>query len=141
MKTIRSIFLLLAVTIASVSAQAEIAVIANKSVAITSIAETQAAAIFLSQLDVLEDGTQLIPVDQKDDQETRTAFYVKVIKKDAAQLNAYWSRMVFSGQGQPPKKMADDAAVLALVRANPNVIGYVDAVSVNNSVKVLLRIP
>jgi len=141
MKTIRSIFLLLAVTIASVSAQAEIAVIANKSVAITSIAETQAAAIFLSQLDVLEDGTQLIPVDQKDDQETRTAFYVKVIKKDAAQLNAYWSRMVFSGQGQPPKKMADDAAVLGLVRANPNVIGYVDAVSVNNSVKVLLRIP
>lgn len=141
MKTIRSIFLLLAVTIASVSAQAEIAVIANKSVAITSIAETQAAAIFLSQLDVLEDGTQLIPVDQKDDQETRTAFYVKVIKKDAAQLNAYWSRMVFSGQGQPPKKVADDAAVLALVRANPNVIGYVDAVAVNNSVKVLLRIP
>ena len=141
MKTIRSIFLLLAVTIASVSAQAEIAVIANKSVAITSIAETQAAAIFLSQLDVLEDGTQLIPVDQKDDQETRTAFYVKVIKKDAAQLNAYWSRMVFSGQGQPPKKMADDAAVLAVVRANPNVSGYVDAVSVNNSVKVLLRIP
>lgn len=141
MKTIRSIFLLLAVTIASVSAQAEIAVIANKSVAITSIAETQAAAIFLSQLDVLEDGTQLIPVDQKDDQETRTAFYVKVIKKDAAQLNAYWSRMVFSGQGQPPKKMADDAAVLGLVRANPNVIGYVDAVAVNNSVKVLLRIP
>lgn len=141
MKTIRSIFLLLAVTIASVSAQAEIAVIANKSVAIASIAETQAAAIFLSQLDVLEDGTQLIPVDQKDDQETRTAFYVKVIKKDAAQLNAYWSRMVFSGQGQPPKKVADDAAVLALVRANPNVIGYVDAVAVNNSVKVLLRIP
>ncbi|MEZ5493444.1 MAG: phosphate ABC transporter substrate-binding protein [Pseudomonadales bacterium] len=141
MKTIRSIFLLLAVTIASVSAQAEIAVIANKSVAITSIAETQAAAIFLSQLDVLEDGTQLIPVDQKDDQATRTAFYVKVIRKDAAQLNAYWSRMVFSGQGQPPKKVADDAAVLALVRANPNLIGYVDAVSVNNSVKVLLRIP
>ncbi|MEZ5435290.1 MAG: hypothetical protein R3E67_01290 [Pseudomonadales bacterium] len=56
---------MLAVTIASVSAQAEIAVIANKSVAITSIAETQAAAIFLSQLDVLEDGTQLIPVDQR----------------------------------------------------------------------------
>ncbi|MEZ5435291.1 MAG: hypothetical protein R3E67_01295 [Pseudomonadales bacterium] len=56
-------------------------------------------------------------------------------------LNAYWSRMVFSGQGQPPKKVADDAAVLALVRANPNLIGYVDAVSLNNSVKVLLRIP
>jgi len=48
---------------------------------------------------------------------------------------------VFSGEGQPPKKIADDAEVMALVRANPNVIGYVDAAAVNGSVKVLLRIP
>ncbi len=141
MKIIRSIFLLLIMAVCAANTQAEIAIIANKSVSIVSITEAQAAAIFLSQLDVLEDGTQLIPVDQKDDQETRSMFYAKVIKQGAAQLNAYWSRKVFSGEGQPPKKVADDAVVLALVRANPNVIGYVDAAAVNNSVKVLLRIP
>ncbi|MBK8675246.1 MAG: phosphate ABC transporter substrate-binding protein [Cellvibrionales bacterium] len=141
MKIISSIFLLLIMAVYAANTQAEIAIIANKSVSIASITEAQAAAIFLSQLDVLEDGTQLIPVDQKDDQETRSMFYAKVIKKGAAQLNAYWSRKVFSGEGQPPKKVADDAVVLALVRANPNVIGYVDAAAVNNSVKVLLRIP
>lgn len=141
MKIIRSIFLLLIMAVCAANTQAEIAIIANKSVSIVSITEAQAAAIFLSQLDVLEDGTQLIPVDQKDDQETRAMFYTKVIKKGAAQLSAYWSRKVFSGEGQPPKKVADDAVVLALVRTNPNVIGYVDAAAVNNSVKVLLRIP
>lgn len=141
MKIIRSFFLLLIMAACAANTQAEIAIIANKSVSIVSITEAQAAAIFLSQLDVLEDGTQLIPVDQKDDQETRAMFYTKVIKKGAAQLSAYWSRKVFSGEGQPPKKVADDAVVLALVRTNPNVIGYVDAAAVNNSVKVLLRIP
>lgn len=105
MKIIRSIFLLLIMAVCAANTQAEIAIIANKSVSIVSITEAQAAAIFLSQLDVLEDGTQLIPVDQKDDQETRSMFYAKVIKKGAAQLNAYWSRKVFSGEGQPPKKV------------------------------------
>ena len=64
-----------------------------------------------------------------------------MVKKDAAQLNAYWSRLIFTGKGEPPKKVADNTDVLALVAANPNIIGYVDASAVNSTVKVLLRIP
>lgn len=134
-------FLLFFVLACAATAHAELVVIANKSVSISSITVEQAADIFLSRLDMLEDGTQLIPIDQKDSQASRDVFYSKVLKKNSAQLNAYWSRMVFSGEGQPPKKIADDAEVMALVRANPNVIGYVDAAAVNGSVKVLLRIP
>lgn len=141
MKKIMPTLFLLVALVSAVNVQAELAVIANKSVSVSSITLEQAADIFLSKLDVLEDGTQLIPIDQKDSQASRDEFYSKVLKKDSAQLNAYWSRMVFSGEGQPPKKMADDTEVMALVRANPNVIGYVDAAAVNGSVKVLLRIP
>ena len=141
MKKTFFILMTLAMALGACGAQAEIAVIANKSVSVTSITEQQAAAIFLSQLDVLDDGTQLIPIDQQDTQAARDEFYLKVLKKNASQLNAYWSRMIFSGEGQPPKKVADDAAVMALVRANPNVIGYVNASAVNGAVKVLLRIP
>ncbi len=139
----KTVFILMALAMAlgACGAQAEVVVIANKSVSVTSITEQQAAAIFLSQLDVLDDGTQLIPIDQQDTQAARDEFYLKVLKKNASQLNAYWSRMIFSGEGQPPKKVADDAAVMALVRANPNVIGYVNASAVNGAVKVLLRIP
>lgn len=141
MKKLMSVFLLFSALVCAANARAEIVVIANKSVLISSITLEQAADIFLSRLDVLEDGTQLIPIDQKDSQASRDEFYSKVLKKNSAQLNAYWSRMVFSGEGQPPKKIANDAEVVALVRANPNVIGYVDAAAVNGSVKVLLRIP
>ena len=72
------LMLLLSMTCAC-SVQADVAVIANKSVSIGAITAEQAAAIFLSQLDVLEDGTQLIPIDQKETQASREVFYKKII--------------------------------------------------------------
>lgn len=123
------------------AAHAEVAIVVNKSVAISEIATDQAADIFLGKIDSLPNGTKMVPIDQEDAEKVRAEFYTKVVKKDAAQLNAYWSRLIFTGKGEPPKKVADNAEVLALVASNPNIIGYVDASAVNSSVKVLLRVP
>jgi ABC-type phosphate transport system substrate-binding protein len=121
--------------------QAEVAIVVNNSVAVSSISSDVAANIFLGKVDELPGGTRMVPIDQEDGQKVRAEFYAKVVKKDAAQLNAYWSRLIFTGKGEPPKKVADNTDVLALVAANPNIIGYVDASAVNSSVKVLLRVP
>lgn len=129
-----------AIMLASVS-QAEIAIIVNNSVSVPSISADVAANIFLGKVNELPGGIRMVPIDQEDGQKAHAEFYSKVVKKDAAQLNAYWSRLIFTGKGEPPKKMADNGDVLALVAANPNIIGYVDASAVNSTVKVLLRIP
>jgi ABC-type phosphate transport system substrate-binding protein len=129
-----------AIMLASVS-QAEIAIIVNNSVSVPSISADEAANIFLGKVNELPGGIRMVPIDQEDGQKAHAEFYNKVVKKDAAQLNAYWSRLIFTGNGEPPKKMADNGDVLALVAANPNIIGYVDASAVNSTVKVLLRIP
>lgn len=123
------------------AARAEVAIIVNSSVAVSEITSDQAADIFLGKVDSLPNGTKMVPIDQEDAEKIRTEFYSKVVKKDAAQLNAYWSRLIFTGKGEPPKKVADNAEVIALVKSNPNIIGYVDAAAVNNTVKVLLRVP
>lgn len=123
------------------AAQAEVAIIVNNSVSVPSITVDVAANIFLGKVNELPGGIRMVPIDQEDGQKVRAEFYSKVVKKDAAQLNAYWSRLIFTGKGEPPKKMADNADVLALVAANPNIIGYVDASAVNSTVKVLLRVP
>ena len=49
--------------------------------------------------------------------------------------------MVFTGKAQPPKEVSDDAAVIAKVSSDPEAIGYVDSGAVNDSVKVVLKIP
>ncbi|MCC7516623.1 MAG: phosphate ABC transporter substrate-binding protein [Pseudomonadales bacterium] len=136
----KTLWFLLSILLASM-AQAEVVVIANRSVSVSAITSEMAADIFLGKVSALPDGTKLIPVDQKDSRKSHREFYSKLIQKESAQLSAYWLRMMMSDEGVPPKKFANDEEVLALVSANPNVLGYVDAALVNDAVKVLLRIP
>ena len=140
-KIITQTLLATTVTLAAVAVQAEVAVIVNSSVSVSSITSDIAADIFLSKMNALPDGTKMVPLDQEEGKKARDEFYSKVVKKDAAQLNAYWSRLIFTGKGEPPKKVADDAEVVALVAANPNMIGYVQASAVTPNVKVLLKMP
>lgn len=71
----------------------------------------------------------------------RAEFDRKALNKDPGQLKALWARLAFTGKGQPPRELADDAAVKKAVAANPKAIGYIDAAAVDGSVKVLLVLP
>lgn len=62
-----------------------------------------------------------------------------MLNKSANQLKAYWSKLVFTRKGNPPKEVKTDQEVITLVSANPDLIGYVDVSSVNDSIRVVLR--
>jgi hypothetical protein len=47
--------------------------------------------------------------------------------------------LVFTGKGTPPKVVANDAEVISLISANPNLIGYIDATAVTGTVKVIAK--
>ncbi|WP_414987101.1 hypothetical protein [Acidovorax sp.] len=80
------------------------------------------------------------PVDQPESAAIRAEFYKKATGKDPAQIKALWSRLTFSGKGQPPKEVADSAAVKKAVAADPKAIGYIEKTAVDASVKVLVGI-
>jgi len=71
------------------------------------ITTQQAANVFLGKSSSLPDGTKVTPIDQEEGEDPRDEFYQKVVKKDASQLNAYWSRLIFTGKGQPRSGFAD----------------------------------
>ncbi len=123
------------------SVQAGVAVVVNAGSAAAPISDQQAANIFLGKSNTLPDGTKVVPVDQEEGEAPRDEFYQKVVKKDASQLNAYWSRLIFTGKGQPPKAVLDDDEVLELIATDKAVIGYISTDAVDDSVKVLLSIP
>jgi hypothetical protein len=79
------------------------------------------------------------PVDLPDSS-TRTDFYKKATDRDAAQVKAAWARLMFTGHGQPPKVMADAAAVKKAVVADPKSVGYIDKADVDSTVKVVLTL-
>lgn len=119
----------------------QIVVIANPAASAKMLTPQQASAIFLGKAKKFPGGGTVIPIDQEKGEAARDEFYTKVVKKDEAQLNAYWSRLVFTGKGQPPRAVLDDEEVVDLVSNNPDIIGYVNEASVTDGVVVLLKAP
>lgn len=132
-----SLFLVLVTGVA----QAGVAVIVHPSAAFDSLTEDDVARLFLGKAKSFPGGAQAVPINQNEGSPARDKFNEAVCKKNASQYKAYWSQLVFTGKGTPPKDGGDDAAVKTLVAANPNMIGYVDDSQVDASVKVVYKIP
>jgi ABC-type phosphate transport system substrate-binding protein len=120
---------------------AEVAVIVHPSAGFDSLSEDDISRLFLGKSKSFPAGAQAVPVNQNEGSAARDKFNEAVCKKNASQYKAYWSQLVFTGKGTPPKDAGDDAAVKALVAANPTMIGYIDASAVDASVKVVHKIP
>ena len=124
----------------SIAAQAALAIIAHPSNPVSGISADDTQRLFLGKTNEFANGRQAAPVDQTAGA-SRTKFLKSVLQKDEGELKGYWSKLMFSGKGQPPREVGGDAAVKAWVANNPEAIGYIDGKFVDGSVKVLLIIP
>ncbi|PCJ47556.1 MAG: phosphate ABC transporter substrate-binding protein [Moraxellaceae bacterium] len=125
----------------SFSASAEVKVIGNSSIADSALSKDIAAKIFLGKLSKSPSGAKLVAIDQEPGEAAREEFYSKIANKNESQLKAYWSRLIFTGKGMPPKRVLDDEEVVELVAANPESIGYVSGDADIAGTKVLLTMP
>ena len=139
MKNIKSISMILAVASCfSVSiAQADVVVVVSATSPVGNLTADQVSQVFLGKAATFPGGAQAVPIDQSESAAPRGEFYSKVTGKDSAQLKAYWSKIIFTGKGQPPKEVPGDADVKKLVAANPNTIGYIDKSAVDATVKAV----
>ncbi|MDP5032954.1 phosphate ABC transporter substrate-binding protein [Paraglaciecola sp.] len=96
-----------------------------------------AQRIFLGKEGKFSNGKEAIPVNQIADSPSRTDFDTTVLGRSSAQVSAYWSKLVFTGKGIPPKEVQNDAEVIALVADNQDAIGYVDSAAVTGNVKAI----
>jgi ABC-type phosphate transport system substrate-binding protein len=110
----------------------ELVLIANP--AVGALTKEQVADVFLGK------SQTLTPIDQPEGSPIYADFYKKATGRDVAQVKSTWSRVVFTGKGQPPKQMPDSVAVRKAVAADPKGVGYVDKMSVDGSVKTLYAI-
>lgn len=121
------------------TADEEIAVIVNRA-SPAKLSIEQAGNIFLGKANLLPSGVNVLPVDQSESTDIRERFYLKATGKDQTQVRAYWSRLIFTGKGEPPKTVGGNADVRKLVARNPNLIGYIRASDVDDTVIAALII-
>ena len=126
------ILLLVGLLFAGAAFAAEIVVIVNLDA--TAPTKAQVADIYLGR------SQAYTPLDQIEASAIRADFYRKATGRDLAQVKMSWSRIVFTGKGQPPRELADAAAVKKAVAANPKAIGYVDKSDVDATVQAVLTL-
>lgn len=122
------------------SAHAEVVVIVSAKSTVTSLTAEQTARIFLGKANTFPNHGIAYPIDQVEGSEARNEFYARVVHKNPTQLAAYWARVIFTGNGQPPVALEGNATVRRVVARNRNAIGYIDKRYLNRSVRVVLSI-
>ena len=135
MKKVLSSLIFAAFATATASASAEIVVIVSTKNPATRMFSEQAAQFFLGK------STMFTPIDQAEGSAIRNEFYKKVADKDAAQVKALWSKLVFTGKATAePKEFKSNAEVKKAVAEDPKAIGYIDKSAVDDTVKVILTL-
>jgi ABC-type phosphate transport system substrate-binding protein len=123
------------------AAAADLVVIVSAHSLVPALNADQVAPIFLGQSPRFPAGAAAVALDQPLGSPLRDAFYLRVAGKTPALMKAHWSKMVFTGRGQPPREVPDSAAVKKLVSDNPSLIGYIERSALDASVRPVLILP
>lgn len=125
---------------AHAAAAADVVVIVSARSQVSSLRPDQVADIFLGHSGHFPDGAEAVALDLGIGSPLRDEFYAKVAAKSPALLKAYWTKMIFTGRGKPPREAPNSAAVRKQVAENPALIGYIDRDALDSSVRPVLVI-
>ncbi len=119
-----SLLLLSSATLASANVRAEIYLVVSESSPIQTISRKEAIDLFTGRTRSVAGAgvTQLFDLSR--DSQQRAQFYESLTGKSLAQINSYWSRLMFSGQNMPPQVLPSEDVMIEILRTNPNGLGY-----------------
>ncbi|MGP1666931.1 MAG: phosphate ABC transporter substrate-binding protein [Rhodanobacter sp.] len=120
---------------------AGVVVITSAKSPVKTLSKDDVSALYLGKTTSLPGSGSAKLYDLTDANPNREKFYQAATGKSASQVKSVWSRLVFSGRAVPPKELANDAAVVKAVAADPNAVGYVDSSALDSSVQAVFKLP
>lgn len=133
-------FLLLLVSVSPLFAHADIAVIVNKSNPIDTVSQRQLIDMYMGKYVAFPNGEMAVTYDYDKSHPMREPFFFALTGRNESQINAYWSRIKFSGKVSPPQYFSSPSAILKNIVKTPNAIGYIPMELVTDDVKVIYQI-
>ncbi|MBA3685402.1 MAG: hypothetical protein H0W72_09195 [Planctomycetes bacterium] len=128
---------LLAAFGAAVPASAADVLIAHPETAIDRIDHDSLRALFQGRKRALPNGQRVDlvvlaggPVHER--------FLADHVHMTEAQFQTHWKKLVFIGQGRLPRSVASEADMVKLIAATKGTVGYIDAATPHDGVKVLV---
>ena len=119
------------------AAAADYVVIVNPNSGIERLGREEVINIFLGRQRKLPSGITALPVDLAVPSAHKEQFYSALVNKKLPEINSYWARLMFSGQGSPPRQAESTDEVLEIVSSSKGAIGYIDRKNLNKQVKAV----
>jgi ABC-type phosphate transport system substrate-binding protein len=122
----------------SAGASAEVVAVVAAKNPVSTLSKNQVADIFMGKMIRYPNGSEVVPVDQVESSAAREEFYLKFSGMSPAQIKMYWSKIIFTGRGQPPPEVSNGVEVKKFIAKHPDAIGYIEQKLVDDSVKVVI---
>ncbi len=119
------------------TAVAEVVVVVSAQSRVTTLSRSQVADIFLGKVRRFPNGVLAQPVDQVEGSAARNEFYATYADRTPAQIKSHWSKIVFTGRGQPPAAVTSSEDLKRRIAANPAAIGYMDRSQLDATVRAI----
>jgi hypothetical protein len=136
----RLIPLLLLVLLVCPPATAELVLITHPDSTTERLTRTDAIHIYMGRLRRFPDGSPAHPLDMPADSREKAEFYRLLLNKDLADIDSYWSRLVYSGNTRPPASVKSQEDMVERVAGRRDTLGYVERARVNRRVRILLEL-
>jgi ABC-type phosphate transport system substrate-binding protein len=119
--------------------EADVVVVVSSKSAVSTLSKDQVTDIFLGKTARFPNGAPAVPMDQVEGSAARDEFYAIFANKSPAQVKAHWTKIIFTGRGQPPKSVSNSVEVRKLIAENPQAISYIERSALDSTVKVLVQ--
>jgi len=117
--------------------RADVVAVVSAKNPLPALTRNQAVDIFLGKASRFPDGSMAVPIDLAEGSVARDEFYSRFAGKSPAQLTAHWSKIIFTGRGQPPREVATAAELKKRLAVTPGAIGYLERDQVDATVQVV----
>jgi ABC-type phosphate transport system substrate-binding protein len=130
---------MLLVTLFIVSAQAEepLAVVVNRANPVNELSRSELIDLFMGKYVAFPNDVRAIPVELNNDHKIKVEFYQNLVGMPLSRVNAYWSRLRFTGRKRTAVFKPNESDLIAFIIANEQAIGYVPQSLITNDLKVV----
>lgn len=119
--------------------RAGLVVVVNEQNPVSSLSSRQLIGLYMGRYNSYPNGITASTTDWPERSQEREMFYRKLVGKSAAQINAYWARLLFAGKSEPPIIVATPKKLIDFVKENKNAIAYLNEADVVDGLKVVYR--
>lgn len=114
-------------------------VVVNKDNPTVQLSRSQLIDLYMGKYVAFPDGSKAQPLDIDNGQNLKEAFYRELVGMPLNRVNAYWSRVKFSGRVRPPIQQNDEQEAIHVVANSNSAIAYIQSNNLTDDMKVVYR--